>query len=175
MKIKPFATEEFFADYEFSAPYMLSASDCESMTIEALMQCAGVGLDGLGACSLQYTESQGGRVVREAIASTYDAVSADDVIMLNAPQEGIYLAMNALLEPRDRVLVLTPCYDSLVQVAEHIGCEMHRLHLIAASFTIAGRLSVIVAPVWPAVPPKSRPTLNFSHILEANSEVIPPS
>lgn len=134
MKIKPFATEEFFARYEFSAPFMLSASDCESMTIAELLELHGeVSLEDFGSCPLHYTESQGGLFVREAIARSYGGdhgeVAPEHVIMLNAPQEGIYLAMSALLEPSDSVLVLTPCYDSLLQVAEQIGCRVHRLAL----------------------------------------------
>ena len=39
--------------------------------------------------------------------------------MLAAPEEGIYTAMRALLEPGDEVVVLTPCYDSLVNAAAH--------------------------------------------------------
>lgn len=132
MQIKPFATEEFFARYEFSAPFMLSASDCESMTIEELLALHGeVTLEDLGSCPLHYTESQGGLLVRETIARSYGehTVDPEHVIMLNAPQEGIYLAMSALLEPSDSVLVLTPCYDSLLQVAEQVGCEIHRFEL----------------------------------------------
>lgn len=129
MKIKPFETEEFFALYEFSTPHMLSASDCESLTIAELLGMAHKTLDDLGACLLHYTESQGGHDVREAIAASHPCVLPEEVIMLNAPQEGIYLAMRALLEPDDHVMVITPCYDSLTQVAEHIGCHVHRHEL----------------------------------------------
>ena len=32
MKIQPFQLERYFAQYEFSAPYLLSPSDCEPFT-----------------------------------------------------------------------------------------------------------------------------------------------
>jgi hypothetical protein len=37
MKLPEFKLERFFAKYEFTAPYLLSASDCEAMTIEELL------------------------------------------------------------------------------------------------------------------------------------------
>ena len=37
MKIAPFSLERFFAKYEFKAPYLLSSSDCESFTIQTIL------------------------------------------------------------------------------------------------------------------------------------------
>jgi hypothetical protein len=37
MKIKPFQIERFFARYEFHTPYLLSSSDCESLSIQELL------------------------------------------------------------------------------------------------------------------------------------------
>ena len=45
MKIEPFHTERFFAAHEFSAPYLLCPSDCESLTVEELLHLAGVPWD----------------------------------------------------------------------------------------------------------------------------------
>ena len=45
----------------------------------------------------------------------------EDVVILGAPEEGIYLALRTLLDPGDHVVVLTPAYDSLLNLAEHIS------------------------------------------------------
>jgi len=37
MKLPAFELERFFAKYEFTAPCLLSSSDCEAMTIEELL------------------------------------------------------------------------------------------------------------------------------------------
>jgi aspartate/methionine/tyrosine aminotransferase len=124
VKIKPFHTERFFAVHEFTAPYLLCASDCESLTVDELLQLAGASWESLGRLRLGYTESQGAPVLRECIAGLYTAVRADQVIGLGAPEEGIFVTMHALLEPGDEVIVLTPCYDSLGNVAEHLGCRV---------------------------------------------------
>ena len=38
MKINDFLLERFFAKYEFEIPYLLCASDCESFSIEEILQ-----------------------------------------------------------------------------------------------------------------------------------------
>jgi aspartate/methionine/tyrosine aminotransferase len=131
MKIKPFHTERFFAVHEFSAPYILCASDCESMSVGELLELAGEPspwqvLDELW---LGYTESQGAPALREQIAEWYDSVGADQIVGLSAPEEGIFVTMHALLEAGDEVIALTPCYDSLVNVAEYLGCRVARWRL----------------------------------------------
>jgi hypothetical protein len=38
MKLKPFALEQYFAEYEFSVLYLLSCSDCESFSPRELLE-----------------------------------------------------------------------------------------------------------------------------------------
>ena len=121
MKIAPFATEHFYAHYEFSTPYQLCNSDCETVTVEELLELAGMSLAQLGQLALGYTQPQGNPDLREMIAEAYATASADDVIMLGAPIEGIYLIARAVLEPNDGVVVLTPAYDALINMFEHVA------------------------------------------------------
>jgi len=130
VNIKPFHTERFFAVHEFTAPYILCVSDCESLTVDELLQLAGASWESLGRLRLGYTESQGAPALRERIARMYARVDADQVIGLAAPEEGIFLTMHALLEPGDEAVVLAPCYDSLANVAEYLGCRVARWSLV---------------------------------------------
>lgn len=120
MKIAPFTIEEYYAQYEFSVPYNLSASDCETMTVSELLQLAQLSMDDLGRLKLGYTESQGHPLLREAISGTYEDVSPEEIVVLGAPEEGVYVTMRTLLSPGDEVVVMAPAYDSLRNVAEHI-------------------------------------------------------
>ncbi len=124
MEIQPFQTERFFSKHEFSAPYLLCTSDCESLTIAELLKMGDVPWESLTTLRLGYTESQGSPKLRKRIASLYRNVMPDQVIGLSAPEEGIFITMHALLEPDDQVVVLTPCYNSLLNIAEHIGCRV---------------------------------------------------
>ena len=121
MEIAPFRTEQFFARYEFNTPWQLCNSDCETVSVEELLSLAGVPMDQLGGQRLSYGESQGGTELREAIAAGYRTVQPDDVVLLGTPVEGIYLLVRALVEPGDEVVVLTPAYDALVNLFEHVA------------------------------------------------------
>lgn len=121
MDIKPFATEHFYAQYEFNTPHLLSVSDCESLTVGQLLALAGMTPDDLGQLHLGYTESQGHPLLREAIAALYDGIAPDAVVIPATPIEGIYVALRALLAPGDRVVALQPAYDALINVAEHVA------------------------------------------------------
>jgi aspartate/methionine/tyrosine aminotransferase len=122
----PFALERYFARYEFSAPYLLSSSDCDGLTMAEVLamaddECRGLWRD----LTLGYTEPLGLPGLRAEIARLYETVGADDVLT-GAPEELIYIAMIALLSPGDHVVCTFPAYQSLYQVAETIGCEVTR-------------------------------------------------
>ncbi|MFZ0546072.1 MAG: pyridoxal phosphate-dependent aminotransferase [Candidatus Promineifilaceae bacterium] len=121
MRIAPFATEQFYALYEFNTPHLLSVSDCETITIAELLALSGRSLDDLGRLKLGYTESQGDPGLRAAIAATYENLTPEDIIILTSPEEGVYLTTRNFLEPDDEVIVLTPAYDSLLNLAQHIS------------------------------------------------------
>lgn len=120
MNIAPFETEHFYEKYEFNTPYQLCNSDCETVTIGTLLEMAGMSLDQFGSQALGYTESQGNPTLRELIAASYGSVHPDEVIVLGSPVEGIYLASRAFLEPGDEVIVLSPAYDALINLFEHV-------------------------------------------------------
>ena len=126
----PFALERFFARYEFSARYLLSASDCQGPAMAQLVAAADDELrarwEGL---RLGYTESQGLPELRAEIATLYGQVGADRVIdagqvLVAAPEEAIFLTMHALLAPGDHVICTFPGYQSLYELARSIGCEV---------------------------------------------------
>lgn len=124
MRPRPFALERFFARTEFSARHLLSTSDCQGLTLDYLLSLAG---DDLHAqwqtLSLGYTESDGAPALREEIAGLYHSAAAVEVLVA-APEEAIFLLMNALLDPGDHVVCTFPGYQSLYELARTLGCEV---------------------------------------------------
>ena len=55
----------------------------------------------------------------------YKGLEQDDLVVC-APEEGIFLSMQALLEPGDHVVVTFPGYQSLHQIAQSIGCQVSK-------------------------------------------------
>ena len=124
MTLRPFQLERFYAEHEFSVPLQLSASDCETLSVGELLETVGASPPDLLDLRLGYTETRGAPSLREAIAEHYPGRGAQDVLVGNSPQELIYLAVHALVEPGDRVVVMRPCYASLEEVARSRGAEV---------------------------------------------------
>ncbi len=130
MHIREFQLERYFARWEFTAPYLLSASDCETMSIGDLLVLTETPLAALTNLRLGYTESQGDPGLRAVVADNYPGLTPDNVVITNAPEEAIFLTMMTLLEPGDRVVVQAPCYQSLFELARYRGCEVEAWPLV---------------------------------------------
>ena len=124
MKLEPFQLERYFARYEFSAPYLLSCSDCESMSIDDLLTLAPNARERLHSLWLGYTESSGSPELRQAIAGLYDQVTADHILVHAGAEEAIFNFMHTVLNPGDDVIVHAPRYQSLGEVARSIGATV---------------------------------------------------
>ena len=110
MKIQPFKLERYFAKYEFSAPYLLSCSDCEALSQKELLAMADENsLKLWNDLNLGYTESQGHPILREEIAKLYQTIKPEQVLVIT-PEEGIFIAMNNLLEKGDHVITTFPVF-----------------------------------------------------------------
>lgn len=124
MKINDFKLEVYFEKYEFSAPYLLTQSDCESMELEQLLAYEPGAQERLMKSWLGYTEVQGNPELRGLVASLYQSIQEKDVIMHTGAQEAIFDYMNVLLEKGDHVISMFPVYQSLYEVAHAEGCEV---------------------------------------------------
>ncbi len=124
MEITPFQLERYFAKYEFSSRYLLSSSDCESLSQPDLLSMGDAEtIDLWENLKLGYTESWGHPLLIEEITNIYSGAEPPDILVV-VPEEGIFLLMHALLAPGDHVVCTFPGYQSLYEVARSIGCEV---------------------------------------------------
>ena len=72
VKIAPFRIEQYYAVHEFTAPYMLSSSDAESVAVADLLALEPDATERLLAQRLGYTESAGAPELRAAVAAIYE-------------------------------------------------------------------------------------------------------
>ena len=132
MRVPAFELEVFFGKYEFSTPYLLAQSDCEAMSIEALLHfepdAAKAQREFLNT-SLGYGENNGRPELRRAVADLYTGMTEENVVLFTGAQEGIFACMNTLLEPGDHVVCMFPAYQSLYEVARSAGCKVDLWHL----------------------------------------------
>lgn len=122
--LPPFELERYFAAHEFSVTYQLSASDCEPLTPRDLLPAGGGRqLEEFLGARLGYTESAGDPALRDRIAGYYREVGAENIIVA-APEELIFLFMNAVVEPGDHVVVMAPAYQSLRALPRGLGAAV---------------------------------------------------
>jgi aspartate/methionine/tyrosine aminotransferase len=124
MLIRPFKLERYFAEYEFKVKYLLSPSDCEGLSLEELLGMASPeSLLLWQRLKLGYTESPGHPLLRAEVSGLYRSIPAEQV-MIAAPEEAIFIAMQTLLAPGDHVVAISPAYQSLHEIARSIGCRL---------------------------------------------------
>ena len=124
MKVNDFKLECYFGLYEFTAPYLLTQSDCESMTTEELLAMEPGAKEGYLNLRLGYTETWGDPELRELIAGLYKNMKPENVLVFHGAQEAIFAYMNIVLNPGDHMIVMYPNYQSAYEVANSIpNCE----------------------------------------------------
>jgi aspartate/methionine/tyrosine aminotransferase len=129
VRLEPFNLERYFDRHEFAARYLLSASDCEALTLAELLSMASPKTMSLwDSLRLNYTHTQGHPALRDEVAAIYETVASEGVLVA-VPQEAIFVCMQALLGPGDHAIVVTPAYQSLYEVARASGCGVTRVDL----------------------------------------------
>jgi len=115
--LKSFALEVYLGKHEFTAKYHLTASDPQTHTIRELLN---YGTDAAREAFLDmglgYTTTWGAPALRAAIAATYEALDADDVLVFAGAQEAMYWTMQMLVTKGDHMIVTVPNYQSMESV-----------------------------------------------------------
>jgi aspartate/methionine/tyrosine aminotransferase len=108
-----FRLETHFSKWEFKARYHMTASDAESMSMRNLLAMATPEeREAFEGMWLGYTETFGAPDLRDAIAATYAAQSASDILCFAGASEGIFAANTVILDKDSHAIVVTPNYQS---------------------------------------------------------------
>ena len=121
MRIEEFMLERYFAEHEFTAKYIMGASDCESFSLGDFLSKEE--LRDMNSLSLGYSEAQGSTTLRKEIATLFENVLYDEIVVA-VPQESIFITLNALLNPGDKVIVQVPCYQSMCSIPMALGSKV---------------------------------------------------
>jgi aspartate/methionine/tyrosine aminotransferase len=124
MNLQPFKLERYFARYEFNTEFLLCSSDCEAMSIADLLAFEPDAAEKFQSVWLGYTESQGSPTLRAEVCKLYETIQPDDLLVHSGAGEAIFLFMFAAFQPGDHVVVHSPGYQSLAEVARAAGCEV---------------------------------------------------
>lgn len=116
--------ERYFARYEFRAAHLLCCSDCESWSIDEILELEPSARESLLSLRLGYTQSQGSPELRAEIAGLYHNLDAEQILVHAGAEEAIFNFMNVTVQAGDHVVVHAPYYQSLAEVARAIGATV---------------------------------------------------
>jgi aspartate/methionine/tyrosine aminotransferase len=131
MTINVFKLEEYLARYEFNTPYLLCCSDAESFSLKEIISM-GDSEDLLlwDNLRLGYTEAPGLPALRHQIAqSFYPNLNQNNILCFAGAEDGIFCTLHTLCTPEDHAIVLTPCYQSLMEIPKLRQCQVTPLPL----------------------------------------------
>lgn len=129
MKIERFELERWMTRWELDVEYDICESGILPMSLAEL--CGLIPED--AASELQnlvmtmpqaYSEARGTLALRSILASTYAGAAPDDILVTTGAIEANFLVFNALLNPGDHVVAVSPAYQQLHSVPRAIGAEV---------------------------------------------------
>lgn len=133
MKLDDFKLEQWLNPRAAGCTHNLGASCVKAMTLNELMSCVGLDggafLDEIGDMSLHYGQFEGLGRLRSAIAGLFQDASADMVLTVHGGTGANNMAINALVEPTDAVVAITPNYQQHYSIPRSLGAEVRILHL----------------------------------------------
>lgn len=132
MKLPLFKLEDYLSQWEFKVPHLLCNSDAQTISMNELLSMADPESKDLWYnLHLGYTQAKGLPLLREAAASLYSQITADEILIFTGAEEGIFCSMNTLLSPSDHVIAIVPAYQSLVDLPRSIGADVTTISLKA--------------------------------------------
>jgi len=132
MRIDAALLEDWLRDYYFSNEIDIGSSGVQSFSMADLRRLAHLSSAQLDAIVFDDSRSCGSPELRQAIAARWGNDDPERVMATHGSSEAIFLVMHALLDRGDEVVVLDPCYQSLLSIAEAIGCSIKRWPLRAS-------------------------------------------
>jgi aspartate/methionine/tyrosine aminotransferase len=111
----------------------ISDSTAQSLTLAQLCELSSTDVT---QTELSYASVQGSSTLRAAIVAFHKSLnshaqqlSVDDAISFSGAQEALFAIYQSVLSPGDEIVVVTPCYPSLISMAESLGVKVKKISL----------------------------------------------
>lgn len=123
--LPPFRLESYFARWEFTAKYHLTASDAQTLTIGELLA---MGTDDDRAAftelPLGYVPTWGSDALRTAVADTYQQCGPEDILLFAGAEEALFWLLQLVAEPGQHAVVTVPNYQALETIPVAAGLQV---------------------------------------------------
>ena len=133
MKIESFGVEQWMNEWETKCAYNVAETCVESVTVEELLEMAGVTpeqmtRDLLGK-KLTYGWIEGSEKVRSLIAGLYQKQTPANIVTTHGCIGANMLVHETLVEPGDHVISVIPTYQQHYSIPESFGARIETLRL----------------------------------------------
>jgi capreomycidine synthase len=129
MKLPPAALEIWMRDRFHSATVDIGSSGVAPLGFAELRRMTGITVDELDAILLTDSTSFGGPAVRDALRSHLGIDERHELMVTHGSSEALFLAMTALVDSSDEVVVEAPGYHAIADVATGLGATVRRWRL----------------------------------------------
>ncbi|MEJ2481580.1 MAG: aminotransferase class I/II-fold pyridoxal phosphate-dependent enzyme [Gemmatimonadota bacterium] len=126
MQFRPFEMERWQSLWENRVRYNLSESGVTPFTLQELTELTGADPSATG---LGYGHTEGSPLLRERIAALYPGATPEEILVTSGSAEANFIACWTLVEPGDRVVVVTPTYGQTPGLVRSLGAEFIELPL----------------------------------------------
>ena len=120
----PFELERWQSRWENRVRFNLAESGVHPLSVRDLLDLSGGDLSRMARVPLGYSQGNGTDELRDAIAALYPGATRDHVLVTTGSAEANFIACWALLQPGDRVAILTPTYMQTWGLARNTGADV---------------------------------------------------
>ncbi|HXV87410.1 MAG TPA: aminotransferase class I/II-fold pyridoxal phosphate-dependent enzyme [Gemmatimonadales bacterium] len=162
MRFFPFELEQWQSRWENRVRFNLSESGVHPLSVADLLALSGGDAGRMTGLPLGYSQGNGSDELRDAIAALYPGATRDHVLVTTGSAEANFIACWALVQPGERVVILTPTYMQTLGLARNTGARIAAVPLdpargwepdpdaLAAAITPDTRLVVVTNPNNPS-------------------------
>ncbi len=130
MRLEHFRLEQYLSKYRAIDRYSFTASDCESYSQEELIHMMHPQTKHLwDTVHLGFPDPQGHLLLRHEIAQIYPSLKEENVLTCSGSEEGIFLTIQALVNPDDHIIVVSPCSQALSTLAHSLEANITHVQL----------------------------------------------
>lgn len=126
MKIKTLKLTNYLSQDEFLTQHILCRPDAESISLRKLLSMANAeDLDLWNNLQLGHTSILGMPLLRQQIVEKmYSSLNPHQVLCFSGLEGALLATLGALCEPDDHVIILTPCYQALIEIPKLKNCKI---------------------------------------------------
>lgn len=131
MKVDPFLVEQFLNTYEQGVDLNIAETDIDPFTLGDFLTFVGREdfFEELKEKRLTYGFIEGSPLLRRGLASLYDHMNSENILVAGGAIGANFLVFYSLVEPGETVVSIIPAYQQLYSVARSFGARVKLLRL----------------------------------------------